>query len=103
MEGLSKEVKTQKAIGVVKPLVLMQKGEFREGHKRNWTVSLETGALMVADAVQRFQRAEASTRQTQGLLLLLLLLSVSAGGRGAGSRIQTNCMGSDQLCWDIAG
>lgn len=102
MEGLSKEVKTQKAIGVVKPLVLMQKGEFREGHKRNWTVSLETGALMVADAVQRLQRAEASTRPTQGLLLLLLL-SVSAGVRGAGSRIQTNCMGSDQLCWDIAG
>lgn len=47
MEGLSKEVKTQKAIGVVKPLVLMQKGEFREGLKRNWPVSLETGVVVI--------------------------------------------------------
>lgn len=77
MEGLSKEVKTQKAIGVVKPLVLMQKGEFREGLKRNWTVSLETGVMIGADAVQRLQRAEANTRPR---VLLLLLLLVSDGG-----------------------
>lgn len=59
MEGLSKEVKTQKAIGVVKPLVLMQKGDFREGLKRNWAVSLETGVVVIGAST--VQRPEASS------------------------------------------
>lgn len=78
-------------MGVVKPLVLVQKGEFREGLKRNWTVSLEMGVVVVG--------AKAVQRPTQGQSPPL---GAPAGG-GAGSRVQTNCVGSDQLCWGIAG
>lgn len=59
-------------MGVVKPLVLVQKGEFREGLKRNWTVSLEMGVVVVgAKAVQRPTQGQSPSKRLLGEELVL--------------------------------